>query len=186
MPSPSFRARPASGQPSLRRRPAFQVASARLRRAAQRTAGKSVRTTCARFPLFTCVATGSGSICRRRRHGSRVCLRTSDGPMNDRAKRIHRARPLHSPEGAMHSQASEPAPRVALKATVGPEGLPSGQAHHAAQNADLRFAPSAALEPATSGLGVRQAPFGWCCPGASPQVGQLVDSSPVMVGRRRL
>jgi hypothetical protein len=86
----------------------------------------------------------------------------------------------------MHSQASEPAPMVALKATVGPEGLPSEQAHHTAQNADLRFAPSAALEPATSGLEVRQAPFGWCCPGASLQVGQLVDSSPVMVGRRRL
>jgi hypothetical protein len=43
----------------------------------------------------------------------------------NRSKRIHPALPLHSPEGAMHSQASEPARRVALKATVGPEGLPS-------------------------------------------------------------
>jgi hypothetical protein len=87
--------------------------------------------------------------------------------MNDRAKRIHRARPLHSPEGGHALAGIRTGPRVALKATVGPEGLPSEQAHHAAQNADLRFAPSAALEPATSGLGVRQAPFGWCCHGAS-------------------
>ena len=40
-----------------------------------------------------------------------------------------KARPLHSPEGAMYSQAlSNPTPTVDLKATVAVEGLPSEQA----------------------------------------------------------
>ena len=58
--------------------------------------------------------------------------------MNQSREAHHPARPLHSPEGAMHSQALRTR-HQGVAPPVGAEGLPQSKHGHTLNAADLRF-----------------------------------------------
>jgi hypothetical protein len=109
----------------------------------------------------------------------------ADAPLNQSREAHHAARPLHSPEGLMPSEASEPASRRGDEGTGGASRLPQSKHGRRLKALTCTLAPLAGFEPAPYGLEVRHNPSAWCHADASPQVASDLPSAWSHPGRHR-